>query len=220
MKQVYSIVVLTDLSGWLLPYVEELAAGWNADGHSCRVLGSLDDQVSADFCFCLGYLQLVSDVQRARFLHSLVVHESNLPEGRGWSPMTWQILEGRSEIVVSLIEAQSQVDSGCIYLQEKIFLNGGELNPEWKKLQAMATLSLCRKWIQEYPGVVSDAVPQIGIPSFYPRRHASDSYLDVHKTIAEQFDLLRVVDNLRYPACFEYRGRKYVLRVEPHADTE
>jgi methionyl-tRNA formyltransferase len=31
------------------------------------------------------------------------VHESALPQGQGWSPMTWQILEGASPIPVTLI---------------------------------------------------------------------------------------------------------------------
>jgi sialic acid synthase SpsE len=35
---------------------------------------------------------------------------------------------------------------------------------------------------------------------------------DPSKTIAEQSDLLRVVDNERYPAFFDMRGKRYVLR--------
>ena len=36
---------------------------------------------------------------------------------------------------------------------------------------------------------------QTGEESFYSRRWLSDSRLDVNKTIVEQFNLLRVVDN-------------------------
>jgi len=54
---------------------------------------------------------------------------------------------------------------------------------------------------------------QRGKGSFYKRRGARDSRLDISKTIAEQFDLLRVVDNDIYPAFFKYKGQKYFLKV-------
>jgi methionyl-tRNA formyltransferase len=40
----------------------------------------------------------------------------------------------------------------------------------------------------------------------------------VQKTIAEQFDLLRVVDNLRYPAFFDHRGKRYRLTIKKADD--
>ena len=57
------------------------------------------------------------------------------------------------------------------------------------------------------------SIKQTGSGSFYPKRTGKDSELDVNKSIAEQFDLLRVVDNEKYPAFFNFRGRKYVLRI-------
>ena len=56
-------------------------------------------------------------------------------------------------------------------------------------------------------------ISQSGCPTFYGRRTPKDSQLDVNKTIAEQFNLLRVCDNLRYPAYFEYMGNKYILKI-------
>jgi methionyl-tRNA formyltransferase len=39
--------------------------------------------------------------------------------------------------------------------------------------------------------------------------------LDQQRSLAEQFELLRVVDNVRYPAFFHWRGRRYELQVRP-----
>jgi hypothetical protein len=36
-----------------------------------------------------------------------------------------------------------------------------------------------------------------------------------NRSLAEQCDLLRMVDNDRFPAFFDYRGRGYVLRIAP-----
>ena len=36
----------------------------------------------------------------------------------------------------------------------------------------------------------------------------------INKTIKEQFNLLRIVNNQEYPAFFEIDGRKYKLTIE------
>jgi len=60
---------------------------------------------------------------------------------------------------------------------------------------------------------MNQAREQSGDESFYPRRRPDDSRLDPSRTLAEQFRLLRVVDNDRYPAFFEWRGSMYTLRI-------
>ena len=55
--------------------------------------------------------------------------------------MSWQILEGKSKVVISLIEADLSVDSGEIYIQEFINLNNDELIDDWRKLIAIETIS-------------------------------------------------------------------------------
>jgi UDP-4-amino-4,6-dideoxy-N-acetyl-beta-L-altrosamine N-acetyltransferase len=57
-------------------------------------------------------------------------------------------------------------------------------------------------------------LPQSGNESFYPKRTPKDSELDINKTIQDQFNLLRIVDNDNYPAFFELEGQRYRLTVE------
>jgi methionyl-tRNA formyltransferase len=54
---------------------------------------------------------------------------------------------------------------------------------------------------------------QEGESTFYRRRKPEDSELDINKTINEQFNLLRIVDNKRYPAFFIKNGVKYILNI-------
>ena len=54
---------------------------------------------------------------------------------------------------------------------------------------------------------------QKGDASYYKRRTAIDSQLDPYKTIADQFNLLRVVDNIRYPAFFNYNDCDYIIEI-------
>ncbi len=71
--------------------------------------------------------------------HNLVIHESDLPKGKGWSPVTWQVLEGKDVIPITLFEAAKNVDAGDIYLQEFIHLDGSELLEEIKHKQGVYT---------------------------------------------------------------------------------
>ena len=142
--------------------------------------------------------------------YNLVVHESDLPHGKGWSPLTWQILEGKSKIPITLFEASETIDSGRIYLQDVIELNGSELLSEIKKKQGLKTIDLILKFFNSFP---MEGKKQKGKETFYKRRTQKDSELDIHKTITEQFDLLRISDNERYPAYFFMNGVKYFLRI-------
>jgi len=161
--------------------------------------------------------RLLSTEELARHRHNLVVHESDLPLGQGWSPMTWQILEGASSIPITLFEAVADLDAGPIHLQTLIHLNGTELVNEWRQLQAEATINLCLQWLDNYQDLINSAYPQTGEATYYRRRRPADSQLDPERSLAEQFDLLRVVDNDRYPAFFEWRGRRYGLLIQPVA---
>ena len=128
--------------------------------------------------------------------------------------MTWQILEGASSIPITLFEAVADLDAGPIHLEQQITLQGHELVDEWRSLQARATFELCLGWFDRYKEVVEAAQPQYGEVSHYRRRTPADSLLDPELSLAEQFNLLRVVDNHRYPAFFQWRGRRYNLTIQ------
>ena len=59
----------------------------------------------------------------------------------------------------------------------------------------------------------------MGTPTYYRRRTPKDSAFDPSRTLAEQFDLLRVVDSDRYPAFFAFRDREYTIHLHPKGMT-
>ena len=66
-------------------------------------------------------------------------------------------------------------------------------------------------FIENYPDNIDK--PQIWEETFYRRRLKSDSELDIHKSIKDQFNLLRIADNEKYPAFFVLNGNKYLLKI-------
>jgi methionyl-tRNA formyltransferase len=128
--------------------------------------------------------------------------------------VTWQVIEGASEIPLTLFEAVEKVDAGKVYRRGKVPLAGDELLPEIQEKVAGEMVRLCEEFIAGYPATLKKATDQSGASSYYRWRKPEDSRLDPKKSLAEQFNLLRTVDNEAYPAFFDYRGSTYVLKIE------
>lgn len=203
-------ILVDNPKSWIVPYARKLEKILVNKLHlDACFLDKHEEVTKGDVLVLLSCEKIFKRLDLNR--HNLVVHESYLPKGKGWSPLTWQILEGENEIPVTLFEAASSVDSGDIYEQEKIILNGTELLTEIKHKQGMSTISLILKFLSKYPNV--EGMPQKGNSTYFRKRTQDDSEMDLNKTLGEQFNLLRVCDNERYPAFFIKNGVKYFLKI-------
>lgn len=162
--------------------------------------------------FILSYTKILKADFLKRNKFSLVAHPSALPCGKGFSALQWQILEGKEDIPVSLIEAAEEVDSGDIYDQITIKFEGHELHHELREAQATAVYTLVERFLDRYPDSVQSK-PQIGEPTFYRRRTVSDRELDVNSSLKDLFPLLRISSNEDWPAFFEINGHRYLLKI-------
>lgn len=213
MRPTYRITLVSDAGSWADTYLPELARTFRRQGHRVRAIHRAADLRRGDFALILNFSEILRPRQLALHRHNLVVHASALPKGRGSAPISWQILNGARKIPVTLFEAAEKVDSGPIYLQGVVQLDGTELIDEVRTGVADTTIRLCRTFVDKYPGILKRARAQRGTPSFFPTRSRADSRLDPRKTLAAQFNLLRVVDNEAYPAYFIFRNTKYILKI-------
>lgn len=204
------IAILTSRNQWFEKYTQVLANKL-ADAN---IYTSHKDIVNGyDILFILSYHQVVKKETLELNKHNIVIHASSLPKGKGWSPLFWQVIDGANEITFTMFEASEKVDNGGIYLQKNLSLTGYELNAELRQKQACLTMEMCLEFITGYARYkVSKS--QKGIETFYRKRTSEDSKLDVNKSILDQFDLLRTVDNDSYPAFFEINGNRYRLKIE------
>ena len=203
----------SDKNSWMNSFISQWIVDLKNQKYNVKWSHRFEDVLDANVCFILGYEKIIPKNLLKQNQHNLVVHESNLPKGRGWSPLTWQILEGKRKVAVTLFEASEKVDAGSIYLQDHIFLNGTELLDELRNKQAEITFKLCSSFLKLYPSIINEKKKQKGKVTFYEKRSPADSQLNVNLSLKEQFNLLRVCDNDKYPAWFEIKGKKYILRV-------
>ncbi len=205
------ITILTDNpNSWILPYIEDLKKELSQK-HDLMHVFKTSDIIGGDIMLVLSCEKILKNEYLKLHKSNVVVHPSKVPLGKGWSPLAWQVLEGSNDIPVSLFEAVEAVDAGDVYIVDYIKLQGHELNDEIKHQQGLVTMKMVKKYIDEFESMVG--VPQSGDETFYPRRRQKENELDINKTIAEQFNLLRVVDNERYPAHFHIDGKKYILKI-------
>ena len=200
-------------------YLHRLREELQRDGVECLIATRKEELAGGDMLFMVSCQEIIDGSILGQYKGCYVLHASDLPEGRGWSPHVWQIVEGRNALTVTLLEAAERVDTGGIVGKESIKLTGNELYYEIESMIYEAEVSLIRLGIDLYPDITSQ--PQASNhATYYRKRTPEDSRLDVHKSLADQFDLLRVANPERYPAFFEHRERRYRISLEVMEDLD
>lgn len=176
--------------------------------HDVELVNSTGALRGGDILFLISCNELVRTETRSKYKKCLVIHASDVPKGRGWSPHIWRIIEGHNVIPVTLLEAEDDVDTGNIWTQKTIELAGHELFDEINEKLFTVELQLMDFAVKQFGSVQPYPQPDIQ-PSYYKKRSPEDSRLDPQKTISEQFNILRVADQSRFPAFFDVRGYRY-----------
>jgi len=172
----------------------------------------MHELAGGDFLFLVSCHQIVDHAVRSLYRHTLVLHASDLPRGRGMSPHIWQIVHGAHDITLTLLNAVDQLDAGDIWCQQAIAFDGTELHDEINQKLFDAEVTLMDWALLN----CATSVPrsQSGSATHYRKRTPADSQIDPTRPLQESFDLLRVADPNRYPAWFELRGQTYQIRIE------
>ena len=192
------------VNAWLNRWCEQ-----HAQQHEVRILRRAAELSCGDYLFLISCHEIIRQASRAPYRHTLVIHASDLPKGRGMSPHIWQIIEGAHEIPVTLLNAEDALDSGDIWQQIRVHFKGHELHDDINRAIFDAELALMTWAITNCD--TTRSFPQQGEPTFYRKRTPIDSRVDASRSMESQFDLLRVADPIRYPAYIELRGKRFKI---------
>jgi len=202
-------ILCTDNNHKIIPFLEKWAK-FNSSIHNISILNNSSEVEGGDILFLISCLEIIKYDLRNKFKHTLVIHESDLPHGKGWSPIQWQILNGFNSITITLLDAADKVDSGNIWKKEIVEFEGHELANEINEQIFPIKLDLMDFAIKNIDSVNKTIQKEINEPHF-PHRTPKDSEIDISKSISEQFNLLRIADNERYPCFFNYKGHNYKI---------
>ncbi len=184
-----------------------------ADGHQVELVERATQLSGGDILLLISCAEKITAAVRARYQRNLVIHASDLPQGRGWSPHIWAVLEGKEQLTVTLLDAAEGIDEGAIYKQLRLPVTKDAL---WDEINAaLFSMELAlMDWAVAH-AIETNPQPQAEHQAtYYPKRTPLDSELDADKSIAAQWDLIRVCDPNRYPAWFSLHGYRYKVIVE------
>ena len=191
--------------------------GWMAErdcDHDLRLIHDKSELAYGDILYLVSCSQLIGREDRARYAHVLVLHASNLPDGRGWSPHIWDILAGKENLTLSLLTAEDSLDTGAIWSKLHFAVPRHALHDEINDLLFQAELDLMDRGIDMVAADVAPVPQPAEGGSFHPRRIPEDSRLDPTRPLANLFDQIRVADPDRFPAFFELHGHTYVVTLK------
>jgi len=132
-------------------------------------------------------------------------HETDLPYGRGGSPIQNLIIRGHKETFITALKMTEEIDAGPIYLKKRFCLNG---LAEEIYLRSAYIIAEMIKEITE-----NDIKPQQqkGEAIVFKRRKPEESNIEnVTGNLIKMFDFIRMLDADSYPkAFFEINGYRF-----------
>lgn len=130
----------------------------------------------------------------------VIFHMTDLPFGRGGSPLQNLIVRGKHETKISALRCVEEMDAGPVYRKAPLSLHGSA--EEIFVRAAKVIEDLIVEIVRDEP----DPVPQSGTPTVFKRRKPEESDLaDVH-SLDELFDRIRMLDADGYPHAFLEAG--------------
>jgi methionyl-tRNA formyltransferase len=123
-------------------------------------------------------------------------HSTDLPFGRGGSPIQNMIQLGKSVTKLTAFRMTDAFDAGPVYMQSDLSLVG----PLHQILERAATLvgEMIATITKEWP----TPTPQSGEATYFRRRAPSQSDIDTSDNCRELYDLIRMLDAPDYPHAF------------------
>lgn len=126
----------------------------------------------------------------------IVFHMTDLPYGRGGSPLQNLIVRGHENTKISAIRVEKGIDTGDLYLKKHLNLNG---TAEEVFLRSAAVI---KEMIKEI--IDSNLQPEIqkGEITNFKRRKPEDGNIAELEDIQKIYDFIRMLDAPGYPKAF------------------
>ncbi len=126
----------------------------------------------------------------------VIFHETDLPFGRGGSPIQNLIARGINETKISALKADKGLDTGPVYLKKDLNLNG-------------TTREIFLRCSAIILGMIEEIIykeltpsPQEGEVLNFKRRNPEDGNLQHLQEVEKMYDYIRMLDCEGYPPAF------------------
>ncbi|KVV13961.1 methionyl-tRNA formyltransferase [Flavobacterium sp. TAB 87] len=126
----------------------------------------------------------------------IVFHMTDLPYGRGGSPLQNLIVRGHKSTKISALKVQKGIDTGDIYIKDDLSLIGTA--QDIFKRSSDVVYVMIEKIIKN--NIIP--IPQVGEVVEFKRRKPEESNLEFLESLENVFDYIRMLDADGYPNAF------------------
>jgi methionyl-tRNA formyltransferase len=146
------------------------------------------------------------------------VHGSSefLPKGRGRSPINWSLIEGKKRFIIHYFLIKPGVDDGDIFHYDIFDINAWDDCATLYLKNSICSSRALINWIPRLLNGNYTLMPQLGNPTYYPKRNAGDGLIDWSKSVFTIYNFIRAITQ-PYPGAFSFvNGKKIIIwRAQP-----
>lgn len=192
--------IVATIRPWNIKAFEEIISHYSGNWHLITkpddLTKELIQKLNPRYIFFPHWSHYVSS-EILKMTECVCFHPTDLPYGRGGSPIQNLIVRGHSETMISAIRMTKDYDVGPIYMKRPLSLEGlaEEIFIRASKVIAEMILEI----ITKEPAVKE----QKGTPTVFKRRTPEQSEIpNDFKNLKELFDFIRMLDATEYPRAF------------------
>lgn len=204
-------ILLDKKNNWMTKYFNNFKLSKNLSKKYDLDISYKIARKKIDLLFILGFTKKINLDRLKNYKNKFIVHESNLPKGRGFSPIKNQILKKIYKIKCCLIECVDKIDGGDIYEYDHLIIQKNDLYDDIKLKQFKITIKLIEKLLRKYPKIKGEK--QIGKPTYFKKFDQKSDEIDISRSISSLFDLLRSTDYTKHQNYFLMNGKKYFIKI-------
>lgn len=126
----------------------------------------------------------------------IVFHMTDLPYGRGGSPLQNLIIRGHKDTMISALKVEKGLDTGPIYLKKPLSLEGTAEEIFIRASKVIETM------IQKIIDEKITPKKQTGEPVIFKRREPQDGLMNGLHELMDVYDYIRMLDADGYPSAY------------------
>lgn len=204
-------IVICTIKTWNILNAKELIEKYQ-NKHSIHVISEKNEfnyenlcKLEPDYIFFPHWSYIIPSEIFTKW-QCIVFHMTDLPYGRGGSPLQNLIVRGFDNTKISAIKVVQELDGGPIYLKEDLSLSGSA-----EDIFKRASSIIFNKMIPFILDKSPVPVEQSGEVVPFKRRTKEQSQINSDMTLKEIYDYIRMLDAEGYPNAYISYG-KYKLK--------
>lgn len=156
---------------------------------------NLIDEIKPEIIFIPHWSYIIPDDIFDKYT-CIVFHMTDLPFGRGGSPLQNLIIKGISKTKISAIRVTKEIDAGDVYLKKSLSLDGSA------KDIFLRSVPIIEEMIKLIIEKDIKPIPQFGDPVKFNRRKPEESNIFDLSTLIDIYNFIRMLDCDGYPHAF------------------